>query len=207
MYQIKLSAVFQKFCCLDDDVLQRAVNFMPCDHFCIIRIDQTVMLDHIRRITCDYMKRSRSKQCPGLLDIAFYNRDSLFQMIIPNASHRHIRTLMLYLKTGKMSGFCLCRHQDRDNSSPGTNIQNVISRLCLCESGKQNRIHSKTEFFRILDDMVPASLQIIQSLIRIQFNCHLVLIFLPFSPLLRVSSALFLPVSLPRRFSLFFCEV
>ena len=127
---------------------------MSGNRLCHIGILQSMLSDHIRRIACYRMKRSCSKNFSSLFNITADNINVLFQTVISYASLRQLRTFFLYLQTGKMSSRCLCFQKNRNNPCAGSHIQNMFIIFYFCKTREQNRIHSKTEFLRILNHII-----------------------------------------------------
>ena len=90
-----------------------------------------------------------------------------------------------------MAGFCFTCQKDWNDTGTGSQIQYFFSRFHPGEAGKQHRIHAKTEFSGILNDLKAIPLKIIQPFLRFQFNCHLTLISLRLFPEPSAPSALF----------------
>ena len=130
----------------------------------LIRILQSVMLRHIRRITGHYMAGGCSKDLNRLLYVSIHYMHPILQIIEKHTSSRHISALSLDLQSGKGSTLCPCFQQDRNDSRSSSQIHDPFSRLYFCKSGEQHRIHSKTKTARILNDPVAVSLKLIQTL-------------------------------------------
>ena len=119
-----------------------------------IRISQTMLSDHIRRVTCHNIKRSCPKNISSLFNISLYDLYIILQMIIPHTATGHLSTFLLNFKPGEMSSPGFCFQQDRDNSRSCAHVQRSFAFFYFRKAGKKNCIHSKTEFIRVLNDII-----------------------------------------------------
>ena len=81
---------------------------MSCNCLGQMRIGQTVIAMHIRRIAGNYRKRSPAKDGSGFFDISRSDGNRILQMIIHHTAPCHLGTLLLNLQTGKMLSLRLC---------------------------------------------------------------------------------------------------
>ena len=70
MHKIKTAARPQKFCRRAYHIFKCTEDLMACRRLFDIRVYQPMLPDHIRRIRCDDIKRSRSKHLSGFLYIS-----------------------------------------------------------------------------------------------------------------------------------------
>ena len=153
---------------------------MSRDRFWQMRIRQTMLADHIRRIACHHIKRSCPKNPGSLFNITFNDLYSVLKTVIFHTAVSHLGTLCLDLQAGKMLPFSPLGKQDRNDSRPGSHIQRSLSLFYPGKAGKQHSVHTKAEFLRILDHKITI-LKIIHPLTTLnQIIFHLVL-YLPFS--------------------------
>ena len=147
-----------------------------------VRIAKSMLSDHIRWITCHYIKRSCPKNLSSFLNITLYDLNIVLQMIISDTASGHICTLFLNLKTCKVFPICFGFKQDRDNSRSCSQIQSSLTLFYFCKAGKKNCIHPKTEFIRILYHIISALKIIYTFIIFYQLISHLIwnlLFYLP----------------------------
>ena len=150
---------------LADNILQCAEHLMSRNCFCHIRITQSMLSDHIRRIACYYIKRSCSKNPSSLLNISAYNINCRFQTIVRNTACGHICTFFLYLQSCEMFSLASAFEQDRNDPCAGSHIQDPCILSDLCKAGQKNRIHSEAELLWILN-YIKSILQVIDPLSR-----------------------------------------
>ena len=149
---------------LADHILQCAQHFMPRDRQMFLRIPQTMICRHIRRIAGHHMIRSSSEDLSCFFDIPCHNMDSVLQAVHAHAAARHVRALLLDLQARKRFPLGPGFQKNRYDPCACPQIQRPFSRLHPCKSGEQHSVHAETETPRILNDPVSVSLQLVHTL-------------------------------------------
>ncbi len=128
--------------------------------------------DHIRRIACNYIKRSSIKKFICFSQVPRHNIDLVLQSVEAHTAPRHIRALLLYLNSADLRRLRLRFHQDRNDTSTCTHVQHACPGPHLHKTAEQHSIHAKTELFRILYDLIAIALQIVNALIFLYLHAH-----------------------------------
>ena len=164
MYHIKSALALRQYPgALPQNILQRTEHLMSGDGSGIRQIFQAVLPPHIRGIRRNDVKRGRFENLRRLFDIPRHYIDFFRNPVVQHAASRHIRAFILDLQPGKMRPFRLRFQQNRNHPGSRAQIQHTLPRLHLHKICQKHRVHTKTKPLRILDDHIPAELQIIQT--------------------------------------------
>ena len=139
-----------------------------------IRVSQSVLSNHIRWIACHYIKRGRPKNLSSLFNISLHDINIVLQVIIHDTASGHTCTFLLNLKACEMFSTCFSLEQNRNNSCSCSHVQSNLTFFHFCKAGKKNRIHSKTEFIRILNHIISVLKIIYAFVIFYQLISHLI---------------------------------
>ena len=161
MHHVEAASSLEHLCTLTQDIIEIAQYLMARDRLGILIISDSMLTDHIRRICRDHIKRRCSETLRSIFDITDNNVNLVLQIIISHASFRHISTLRLDFKPGKMRSIRFCLQKDRDNSGTSAKVERTLARLHAGKPGQKNRIHAETEAILVLYDLVPVSMKFI----------------------------------------------
>lgn len=93
------------------------------EKFCFVRVRQSMLPDHVRRITGNTVKRSSLEYPVCFLDVSCHDVNAVLQIVQRHTASRHICALLLDLQAGEMGAVVFCFHQKRDDPGACPQIQ------------------------------------------------------------------------------------
>ena len=145
---------------------------MSGDCFWFLRVRQSMLSDHIRRIAGNTVKGSSRENLVCFLDVSCHDVNAILQVIQCHAASRHICALLLDFQSGEMRTVVFCLHQKRDDPGACAKVKHRIPFSGMGKSCQKHRIHTETKFLRILYDLITVPLKVIDPLFFLQFNLH-----------------------------------